>query len=115
MKQLESRDSLILVYRHRTGGPIDSRTGAAFTPTLDALVYATGFDAMTGASSGQLGVVTGRDGVTLADKIKRDGGYRTYLGMMTKGFPNAFFMVGPQSVSVSQESHPIAHEFFLLL
>ena len=36
--------------------------------------------------------------MTLAEKYA--GGIKTYLGMLTKGFPNCFFMVGPQSASV---------------
>ncbi len=63
---------------------------------FDAIVYATGFDAMTGA----LVAVdfTGRDGVTL--KQKWDHGPVTYLGLTTVGFPNLFMITGPGSPSV---------------
>lgn len=61
---------------------------------LDVLVYATGFDAMTGAAGGQLGTVAGKGGVTLGDKFGSVGGVQSYLGMLTNGFPNCFFMVG---------------------
>jgi cation diffusion facilitator CzcD-associated flavoprotein CzcO/acetyl esterase/lipase len=63
---------------------------------FDTIVFATGFDAMTGA------IVTldikGREGVALADKWK--DGPRTYLGLMTTGFPNFFTITGPGSPSV---------------
>jgi cyclohexanone monooxygenase len=63
---------------------------------FDAIVFATGFDAMTGALT-RMGVV-GRGGETLADKWQ--GGPRTYLGLMTAGFPNMFMITGPGSPSV---------------
>lgn len=62
----------------------------------DAIVFATGFDAMTGAI---LGVnITGRNGERLADKWA--AGPRTYLGLGSAGFPNLFFITGPGSPSV---------------
>jgi cation diffusion facilitator CzcD-associated flavoprotein CzcO/acetyl esterase/lipase len=63
---------------------------------FDAIVFATGFDAMTGAIVGV--DITGRDDVTLRDKW--DHGPTTYLGLMTKGFPNLFMITGPGSPSV---------------
>ncbi len=63
---------------------------------LDALVLATGFDAMTGALLAM--DITGRDGVTLQEKWA--AGPRTYLGLMTAGFPNLFMVTGPGSPSV---------------
>jgi cation diffusion facilitator CzcD-associated flavoprotein CzcO len=63
---------------------------------LDAIVYATGFDAMTGPL---LRIdVRGRDGQLLRDKWA--DGPRTYLGLTTAGFPNLFTITGPQSPSV---------------
>jgi acetyl esterase/lipase len=64
--------------------------------TFDVIVFATGFDAMTGALVSV--DVTGRDGLTLADKWA--DGPRTYLGLMTTGFPNFFMITGPGSPSV---------------
>jgi cyclohexanone monooxygenase len=64
--------------------------------SFDAIVFATGFDAMTGALT-RMGIV-GRDGEALADKWH--GGPRTYLGVMTAGFPNMFMITGPGSPSV---------------
>jgi cyclohexanone monooxygenase len=63
---------------------------------FDAIVFATGFDAMTGALT-RMGIV-GRNGETLAGKW--EAGPRTYLGLMTSGFPNMFMITGPGSPSV---------------
>ena len=63
---------------------------------FDAIVYATGFDAMTGAI---LAVdLRGCDGITLREKWA--AGAVTYLGLMTRGFPNLFMITGPGSPSV---------------
>lgn len=71
------------------------RTSAAEYP-LDALVLATGFDAMTGAL---LGIdIRGRESLTLAEKWA--DGPRAYLGLATAGFPNMFMITGPGSPSV---------------
>jgi cation diffusion facilitator CzcD-associated flavoprotein CzcO/acetyl esterase/lipase len=63
---------------------------------FDAIVFATGFDAMTGAIVAV--DITGRDGVALADKWA--DGPKTYLGLTTTGFPNFFTITGPGSPSV---------------
>lgn len=63
---------------------------------LDAIVFATGFDAMTGPLLGP--DITGAGGVALGDKWA--AGPRTYLGIMTAGFPNLFTITGPGSPSV---------------
>jgi cation diffusion facilitator CzcD-associated flavoprotein CzcO/acetyl esterase/lipase len=63
---------------------------------LDAIVYATGFDAMTGPLVAVH--VAGRDGVTLREKWA--DGPSTYLGLTTVGFPNFFTVTGPGSPSV---------------
>jgi cation diffusion facilitator CzcD-associated flavoprotein CzcO/acetyl esterase/lipase len=63
---------------------------------FDAIVYATGFDAMTGAIVSV--DIEGRGGVTLKDKWQH--GPTTYLGLMTTGFPNLFMITGPGSPSV---------------
>jgi cyclohexanone monooxygenase len=62
----------------------------------DALVLATGFDAMTG-SVAKIDIV-GRNGETLNQKWAE--GPRTYLGLMSAGFPNLFIITGPGSPSV---------------
>ena len=63
---------------------------------FDAIVFATGFDAMTGALT-RMGII-GRAGHALADKWQ--AGPRSYLGLMTAGFPNMFMITGPGSPSV---------------
>ncbi|OYU78945.1 MAG: hypothetical protein CFE45_29035, partial [Burkholderiales bacterium PBB5] len=63
---------------------------------FDAIVYATGFDAMTGAIVAV--DITGRDGATLKQKWAH--GPVNYLGLMTTGFPNFFTVTGPGSPSV---------------
>ena len=62
----------------------------------DAIVYATGFDAMTGPLVSV--DITGRDGVTLREKWA--DGPSTYLGLTSVGFPNFFTITGPGSPSV---------------
>ena len=63
---------------------------------LDSLVFATGFDAMTGAL---LGIdIRGRGGQALRQKWA--AGPRTYLGLAVAGFPNLFTITGPGSPSV---------------
>jgi cyclohexanone monooxygenase len=64
--------------------------------TFDAIVFATGFDAMTGTLFNV--DIRGRGGLGL--KTKWAAGPRTYLGLMTEGFPNLFMITGPGSPSV---------------
>jgi len=63
---------------------------------VDALVLATGFDAMTG-SVAKIDI-RGRAGQTLNQKWAE--GPKTYLGLMSAGFPNLFIITGPGSPSV---------------
>ena len=63
---------------------------------VDSIVYATGFDAMTGALAKI--DVRGRNNEALAEKWA--AGPRTYLGLMSAGFPNMFMITGPGSPSV---------------
>jgi cyclohexanone monooxygenase len=71
------------------------RTSAA-AYQLDALVFATGFDALTGSLTRI--DIRGAGGVALAGKWA--AGPRTYLGVATAGFPNLFMITGPGSPSV---------------
>ncbi|OBA78077.1 steroid monooxygenase [Mycobacterium sp. 1164966.3] len=64
--------------------------------TLDMIVLATGFDAVTGAITAV--DFRGRNGLALKDKWA--DGPHTYLGLATVGFPNLFFITGPGSPSV---------------
>jgi cyclohexanone monooxygenase len=63
---------------------------------FDAIVLATGFDAMTGALNAI--DIVGQSGLKLADKWK--AGPRAYLGVSIAGFPNLFTITGPSSPSV---------------
>ena len=64
--------------------------------TFDVLVYATGFDAMTGAL-GKIDI-RGRENRALTEYW--EAGPRTYLGLQVAGFPNLFTVTGPGSPSV---------------
>lgn len=81
--------------------PITSVTPRGLATTaaeyrLDVIVFAIGFDAITGAL---LEIdIRGRDGVSLAEKWSQ--GPRTYLGLCVAGFPNLFTITGPGSPSV---------------
>ena len=63
---------------------------------FDAIVFATGFDAMTGPIVAV--DIAGKGGVTLREKWA--DGPSTYLGLTTTGFPNFFTITGPGSPSV---------------
>jgi len=63
---------------------------------LDAIVFAIGFDAMTGALTRI--AIRGRAGTSLAETWSE--GPRTYLGLSVAGFPNLFTITGPGSPSV---------------
>jgi cyclohexanone monooxygenase len=66
------------------------------TYDLDSIIFATGFDAMTGALTSI--DIRGRGAVALRDKWA--DGPRTYLGLASAGFPNLFLITGPGSPSV---------------
>ena len=63
---------------------------------LDCLVFATGYDALTGALL-QIDI-RGVAGQSLREKWQ--AGPRTYLGLASAGFPNLFMVTGPGSPSV---------------
>lgn len=65
---------------------------------LDVIVYATGFDAMTGALSRI--DVRGRDAMSLAEFWATEGPL-SYLGLAVAGFPNLFMIQGPGSPSAA--------------
>lgn len=65
---------------------------------LDVIVYATGFDAMTGALSRI--DVRGRDGLLLGEYWSKEGAL-SYLGLAVAGFPNLFTIQGPASPSAA--------------
>ncbi|WP_283634856.1 flavin-containing monooxygenase [Mycolicibacterium poriferae] len=65
---------------------------------LDVIIYATGFDAMTGALSRI--DVRGRDGTSLGEFWAEEGPL-SYLGLAVAGFPNLFTIQGPGSPSAA--------------
>ncbi|BDE60981.1 NAD(P)-binding domain-containing protein [Rhodococcus hoagii] len=94
-----NRDNVELVNLKAT--PIVGMDAAGVNTTeahydLDAIVLATGFDAMTG-SLDKLDIV-GRGGQSLKEKWA--AGPETYLGLGIDGFPNFFNLTGPGSPSV---------------
>jgi cyclohexanone monooxygenase len=66
---------------------------------IDAIVFATGFDAMTGAMK-EIDV-KGKGGLSIMEKWK--DGPQTYMGVMVAGFPNMFMITGPQSPGVKSQ------------
>jgi len=66
------------------------------TYPIDAIVYATGYDSITGALT-RINF-HGRNGQTLQQSWST--GAHTYLGLASSGFPNLFTITGPQSPSV---------------
>lgn len=94
-----NRDNVTLVDVRET--PIEEITSAGPRTrdrqfTVDSIVFATGFDAMTGALNAI--DIRGREGKCLKEKWA--AGPRTYLGLMVAGFPNLFTITGPGSPSV---------------
>jgi cyclohexanone monooxygenase len=75
------------------------RTASGQAFALDAIVFATGFDAMTGALR-EIDVGTS-DGADL--RAHWEGGPLTYLGLMVAGFPNMFVVTGPGSPGVKTQ------------
>ena len=98
-----NRDNVTLVDLRK--GPI-----RAVTPTgieteqgsheLDVIIYATGFDAMTGALSRI--DIRGRDGVSLKDFWASEGPL-SYLGLAVAGFPNLFIVQAPGSPAAATQ------------
>jgi cyclohexanone monooxygenase len=76
--------------------PTGLRTTDGWAHAVDAIVFATGFDAMTGALVAI--DIRGRGDVALAEKW--EAGPRTCLGLMCTGFPNMLMITGPGSPSV---------------
>ncbi|MEP4649617.1 MAG: NAD(P)/FAD-dependent oxidoreductase, partial [Ilumatobacter sp.] len=77
-----------------TGTGVELADGSSFA--VDTVVFATGYDAMTGSL---LRIdIRGRGGRTLADAWAE--GPTTLLGLSVPGFPNLFTVTGPGSPSV---------------
>ena len=95
-----NKDNVLLVDA-KTDGAIEEITEKGIRARgkeyeLDVIVFATGFDAMTGPLKALN--LKGRGGRTL-DQQWTDGPH-TYLGITVAGFPNLFTITGPQSPSV---------------
>ena len=91
-----NRDNVLLVDLNET--PLERITpkGVRTSDTeheFDVLIYATGFDAVTGAFNRI--DIRGPGGQALKDKWA--DGPRTYLGLQVAGFPNLFTLVGPHN------------------
>ena len=94
-----NRDDVTLVDLRKGGIERITETGIQTEQghfELDVIVFATGFDAMTGALARI--DVRGHDGAPLRDEWA--AGPRTYLGLQVAGFPNLFTVSGPGSPSV---------------
>jgi cyclohexanone monooxygenase len=76
---------------------IKTSDGEAFE--IDAIVFATGFDAMTGAMK-EIDI-KGKGRLSINEKWK--DGPQTYMGVMVAGFPNMFMVTGPQSPGVKSQ------------
>ncbi|MBR0795103.1 NAD(P)/FAD-dependent oxidoreductase [Bradyrhizobium jicamae] len=95
-----NRDNVHLVDLSETPLVRITETGLRTTArdyAFDIIVYATGFDAITGAYD--MIDITGIGGEKLADKWKTAPS--TFLGMLVHGFPNLLMPTGPQSASAS--------------
>lgn len=94
-----NRDNVSLVdiraepIKRITPGGIEASAGHF---DLDIIVFATGYDAMTGPLLRM--DIRGRGGLSLQEAWKE--GPRTYLGLTVAGFPNMFTITGPGSPSV---------------
>jgi cation diffusion facilitator CzcD-associated flavoprotein CzcO len=94
-----NRDNVTLIDTRSTPIKEITATGLRTLETeykLDSIVFATGFDAFTGAL---LNIdIRGRAGIRLTEKWS--AGPHTYLGLMVASFPNLFMITGPGSPSV---------------
>jgi cation diffusion facilitator CzcD-associated flavoprotein CzcO len=95
-----NKDNVLLVDA-KADGPIEEITERGIRAggkeyEADIIVFATGFDAMTGPLKALN--ISGRGGRKLNDEWK--DGPRSYLGLTVAGFPNLFTITGPQSPSV---------------
>ncbi|MCH2506948.1 MAG: NAD(P)/FAD-dependent oxidoreductase [Dehalococcoidia bacterium] len=94
-----NRDNVLLIDLNET--PIETLVPEGIKTSdkvfeLDVVVFATGFDALTGALTSI--DISGRQGRKLADKWS--DGPRSFLGLAVEGFPNLFTITGPGSPAV---------------
>ena len=94
-----NRDNVQLIDLRETPIVEFTRSGLRTTEEaveLDAVVFATGYDAITGSLNAI--EIRGRSGRTLKEKWAN--GPTAYLGICSAGFPNMFLITGPGSPSV---------------
>jgi cation diffusion facilitator CzcD-associated flavoprotein CzcO len=94
--EVYNRENVVLVDLHET--PIERITPKGIKTSaaeyeFDIIIFATGFDAVTGAFNRM--DIRGVGGQTLKDKWA--DGPHTYLGLQSAGFPNLFTLVGPHN------------------
>ena len=94
--EVYNQDNVTLV--DSTATPIERITPAGIKTSateyeFDIIVYATGFDALTGAFDRI--DIRGQDGRRLKEAWA--GGARTFMGMMVDGFPNMLMLLGPHT------------------
>ena len=92
-----NRDNVTLVSVKHTPIEAITRKGVQVAGSeyeLDSLIFATGFDAMTGAVTSI--DIEGRGGRRIREEWGTHGP-RTHLGLMSNGFPNLFYVSGPSS------------------
>lgn len=88
--------------------PIDLLTSTGLKTTsgqeydLDIIILATGFDSITGGLT-QIDI-RGQNNVSIKEKWEK--GVYTHLGMTTSGFPNFFFIYGPQAPTAFATAPP---------
>lgn len=104
-----NRDNVTLV--DVSSAPIEAITPDGIKTTsdeyeLDAIVYALGFDSMTGALARI--DIRGIDGEKLTDKWAHRT--QTFLGIVSRGFPNFFMITGPQSPNVLHNMPAVIEE-----
>ncbi|MGE0821456.1 MAG: flavin-containing monooxygenase [Candidatus Binatia bacterium] len=94
--EVYNRNNVVLVDLNET--PIEKITATGIKTTgaeyeFDIIIFATGFDAVTGAFNRI--DIRGVGGQALKDKWA--DGPHTYLGLQSAGFPNLFTLVGPHN------------------
>src|SRR5207253_9838123 len=102
-----NQDNVLLVVVREA--PIECITPTGITTrdteyALDVIIFATGYDAVTGALTRI--DIRGTGGQTLQEKFAE--GPRTYLGLQTAGFPNLFTMPGARAGNFTRRSAPPA-------
>ena len=104
--EVYNRDNVLLVDVHEA--PIERITPTGITTreaeyALDVLIFATGYDAVTGALTRI--DIRGGGGQTLQEKFAE--GPRTYMGIQSAGFPNLFTMPGAGAGNFTRGCEPL--------